>query len=82
MRRLLIFSVAVSSDGIQPVRTNSLEHVLVPISVVNWYLNQNKFFKFGIVSKCFVYKYLIWYISKIWYIIGIFLSDGLTEILN
>jgi len=54
VRQLLIFSVAVSSDGIQPVRTRSLIPVLVPTSVVNWYLNQNKFFKFGIFSKCFV----------------------------
>jgi len=37
MRRLLIFSVAVSSDGIQPVRTHSLIPVFVPTSVVNWY---------------------------------------------
>jgi len=56
MRRLLIFSVAVSSDGIQLVRAHSLIPVFVPTSVVNWYLNQNKFFKFG------------WYIFLIWYI--------------
>jgi len=41
-----------------------------------------KFFKFGIFAKCLVYKFLIWFISKIWYIFGIFLSEGLLEILN
>ena len=40
-----------------------------------------KFEKFGIFSKCLVYNVLIWYIRKISYIIGIFLSEGLAEIL-
>ena len=37
---------------------------------------------FGIFSKCLVYKFLIWYIWKTWYIFGIFLTEGLVEGLN
>jgi len=36
----------------------------------------------GIFSMCLVYNFLIWYIRKIWYMFGIFLSEGLVEISN
>ena len=36
-------------------------------SVANWYI-YTKFENFGIFSKCLVYKSLIWYTWKIWYI--------------
>jgi len=65
-------------------------------SVANWYIYIYQiwkilknliyqiwnFEKFGIFSKCWVYKFLIWYIGKIWYVFGTFLSEGLAEILN
>jgi len=36
----------------------------------------------GRFSKYLAYNFLIWYISQIWYIFGLFLSEGVFEILN
>jgi len=52
-----------------------------PVLPTNWYI----YFIFKVLSvfsKRFVYNFLIWYIRKTWYIFGIFLSEGLVEILQ
>jgi len=70
-----VTSAVTKNNGVDSKKSVlSLSQLVLPTGI---HISQIE--NFGVFSKCLVYQSFVWYIRKILYIIGIFLSDGLLE---